>query len=322
MLSPLIDDALLTSRYRHKRRSIIQLLWAYLRRIKALLSADQFNLVWIEKEALPWFPAWIEKWFLRNVPYILDFDDAIFHNYDKHGSFTLQWLFGNRIDQIMSSARLVVVGNSYLAARASRAGSEWVEEIPTVVNVENYMQKIDYGICSKPIIVWIGSPSTLRYLIDLKEAFIKLSLYHEFTLRVIGAGGLNWDGIDIEAMNWSEATEAAMIRECDIGIMPLRNTPWEQGKCAYKVIQYMACGLPVVASPVGANRSVLVDGLTGLFASSDVEWVEKLDLLIKRSALRQKLGQVGRLRVEREYSLQQYSAKMVEIVFAAAKPKI
>ena len=84
----------------------------------------------------------------------------------------------------------------------------------------------------------------------------------------------------------------------------------------------MACGLPVVASPVGANRSVLVDGLTGLFASSDVEWVEKLDLLIKRSALRQKLGQVGRLRVEREYSLQQYSAKMVEIVFAAAKPKI
>lgn len=314
VVSPLFNDKMLLRKYRHGGYGLLDLLLAYWWRIRALMQRHQFDLLWIEKEALPWFPTWFERWLLRGIPYASDFDDAIFHNYDLHRSAWVRRVYGRRIDCLMASARLVVAGNRYLADRATAGGAQWVEVIPTVVNLARYASKQTYSDASKPRIVWIGSPSTIQYLLDLIEPLSALAKRQPFTLRIIGGGEITMSGVDIELIPWSVDTEAVAIAECDVGIMPLRDTPWEQGKCAYKLIQYMACGLPTVASPIGVNRDVVIDGVTGFFANTASDWVEKINLLICAAVLRQRLGQAGRARVEAEYCLQQTAPRLVRLL--------
>jgi glycosyltransferase involved in cell wall biosynthesis len=162
--------------------------------------------------------------------------------------------------------------------------------------------------------VWIGSPSTAQYLFGLAEPLAELAKRNSFTLRVIGAGEVVMPGVDVESVLWSADTEASLIAECDVGIMPLRGTPWDEGKCAYKLIQYMACGLPTVASPVGANLEVLIESKTGFFAETPSEWVSKLELLFSDVALRQCLGLAGRARVMDGYCLQQVAPRLVQLL--------
>jgi len=313
VVSPLFDDAMLLQKYQQGGYGFLNLLSAYWRRIHALMGAPQSDLVWVEKEALPWLPAWFERWLLRRAPYILDFDDAIFHNYDLHRFAWVRCVYGRRIDHLMEGARLVIAGNLYLADRAAAAGAQQVEVVPTVVDLARYTSKQVYSIATKPRIVWIGSPSTVQYLQELAEPLGALTKRLPFTLRVIGGGVVAIPGVDVEPLPWLADMEAVAIAECDVGIMPLRDTPWEHGKCAYKLIQYMACGLPTVASPIGANRDVVIEGETGLFAASPAAWMQALETLLCDATLRQRLGQAGRARVEAEYCLQQTGPRLVHL---------
>lgn len=313
VVSPLFDDAMLLEKYRKGGYRIPVLLRAYWRRTRALLRADQCDWIWIEKEALPWFPGWVERMLLRGKHYVLDFDDAIFHKYDLHRSKWVRWVYGDRIDRLMAGARLVLAGNHYLANRATAAGAPDVEMVPTVIDLVRYAKKVS-SVTAKARIVWIGSPSTAQYLVELAEPLAELAKRQPFTLRVIGGGAITMRGVDVESLSWSADKEAKQIAECDIGIMPLRDTPWEQGKCAYKLIQYMACGLPTVASPIGANLAVVVEGETGLLANSPAAWTEKLETLLTDAQLREQLGQAGRARVEAEYSLQQVAPRLTALL--------
>lgn len=318
VVSPLFDDTMLLRKYQRGSYGFMALLLTYWRRFYVLATANQYDLIWIEKEVLPWFPVWIEQWLLRKRLYVLDFDDAIFHNYDLHRFNWVRSFYGRRIDQLMEGSRLVAAGNRYLASRAVAAGARWVEVIPTVVDVARYSPKHEYPNSNVPLIVWIGSPSTVQYLLGLAKPLGTLAKLQSFTLRVIGADAFNIPEVNIETFPWSLDTEAALIGECDIGIMPLKDTPWEQGKCAYKLIQYMACGLPTVASPIGANKEVVIEGETGLFADTPAEWVEKMQMLLRDTPLRQRLGRAGRERVQSDYSLQQTAPRLAGLLAAAA----
>lgn len=313
VVSPLFDDAMLLHKYLNGSYKLLDLLTTYWWRIFALISRKQFDLVWIEKEALPFFPALFEIWMLRHTPYILDFDDAIFHNYDLHRYAWVQRIYGRRIDHLMAGAIMVIAGNRYLENRAIAAGAQRVEVIPTVIDLERYISKESYSVVTKPIVVWIGSPSTVQYLLELTEPLSLLAKRQPFILRVIGGDVINMPGVDIEIMDWSTDIEAAAIVECAVGIMPLRDTPWEHGKCAYKLIQYMACGLPTIATPIGANLDVVIEGDTGFFATTPSDWVEKLELLLCDVKLRQRLGRAGRARVEAHYCLQQTAPKLISL---------
>jgi glycosyltransferase involved in cell wall biosynthesis len=121
-------------------------------------------------------------------------------------------------------------------------------------------------------------------------------------------------GVAVECKPWTAGTEAALIAECEVGIMPLRDSPWEQGKCAYKLIQYMACGLPTVSSPIGANLDVVANGATGLFAETPDAWAGQLEVLLRDGALRKRLGETGRVRVEAEYCLQRTAPRMLQLL--------
>lgn len=320
---PLIDDAQLQTKYARGRYGLWRMVRSYCSRIHVLLQRRNFELIWIEKEALPWFPARFERWLLAGVPYMLDYDDAVFHNYDGHSIPWVRQTFGRRIDELMADARVVVGGNGYLAQRARDAGAQWVEVVPTVIDLARYAPKTAWTVQDDavPCVVWIGSPSTAPYLQLLREPLQTLGRSLPFKLRVIGADDVDFPGVQVESMSWSEDTEVALLRECDVGVMPLLDSPWECGKCGYKLIQYMACGLPVVCSPVGVNPEIVRDGENGYLASSVEEWVEALGNLLRDATLRAQMGKAGRRRVEQDFCIQQTGPELVALFRAAAAVK-
>lgn len=315
-ISPLFNDTLLAKKYAEGSYGFLGLLASYWRQISWMLRHRQFDLVVIEKEALPWLPGWIELNFLRDVPYVLDYDDAIFHNYDLHPSKLVRHFFKHRIDRLMAKAHLVIAGNQYLASRAWSAGASRVEVIPTAIDLNRYATKdatTAHEPDLEPRIVWIGSPSTAQYLQMLHEPLKALGQRCSFVLRVIGAK-VAMEGVKVELCPWTEDTEVDLIRSSDIGVMPLAESPWEKGKCGYKLIQYMACGLPVVASPVGANLDIVDAGTNGYLASNESEWVAALESLITSPQQRLRMGQAGRDAVESKYCIQVTGPQIVQLL--------
>lgn len=310
-VSPLIDNDTLQAFYQTGNYSLSHLIKAYVHRIHILLKKQKFDLIWIEKEALPWLPAWLECNLLGETPYVLDYDDAIFHNYDQHTSPVVRYFFGRRIDKLMSGAALITAGNAYLAQRAIKAGSRKVEIIPTIIDLERYSLKTTTTTKNNiPHIVWIGSPHTLKYLKLIEKPLAALSQKFTFKLRIINSISLDLPGVDVEFVPWTETTEVASLQTCDIGVMPLVDSPWERGKCGYKLIQYMACGLPVVATPVGVNTEIVRDE-NGYLATTDEEWIEALSKLLGDAQLRQYMGEAGRKRVEAEFCIQQIAPRLI-----------
>lgn len=173
-----------------------------------------------------------------------------------------------------------------------------------------------------PRIVWIGSPSTARYLQLLREPLQALAQDQPFILRVIGGGAVDLPGVQVETVAWSEATEEADVGACDVGVMPLLDSPWEQGKCGYKLIQYMACGLPVVASGVGVNPEIVEQGDNGFLADTPAEWLDALRELLADASRRDVMGAAGRRRVEQLYCLQQTGPRLAALLRSATQSDI
>lgn len=324
-VQPLLSDEMLQAMYQRGRYGMASLLKAYAIRFRALLTRRQFDLVWIEKEALPWVPLWVEHALLRGVPYVLDLDDAVFHNYDQHRSSWVRWLYGRRVDELMARSALVTGGNHYLAQRAHDANARWVEVLPTVVDLDRYPASArTHSLTAAngvPRIVWIGSPTTAQYLQLLRLPLQALARTQAFVLRVVGSGEdeVDMPGVQVEVVAWSEATEVSCIRACDVGIMPLQDSPWERGKCGYKLIQYMACGLPVVASDVGVNPEIVQQGVNGFLARSHDDWLVALQQLLSDPSLRARMGQAGRQRVEQRYCMRRTGPLVVNWLRQAAE---
>lgn len=321
---PLLSDDYLAALYagRHARAETAR---CYVRRLADMPQARRHDLLWIEKELLPFVPAWLEARLLRGKPYVLDLDDAIFHNYDRSGSAMVRRLLGRKIDRLMAGARLVTVGNSYLQARALDAGAAWVEILPSVIDLDRYPAPLWPASHALPQtarqvlrVVWIGSPATVQYLERLREPLQAAARQLPLELRVIGAPAPAWPGVQTRTVAWSVATESAEVRACDIGVMPLDDSPWEQGKCSFKLVQYMACGLPVIASPVGMNVDVVAPGVDGLLARSTEEWQAALQQLAADPAQRQAMGQQGRQKVEQRYCLQVTGPQLARLLHRAA----
>lgn len=308
---PLLGDGYVQKLYREGSGWSASVLSAYWQRFQALLSARQFDLLWIEKELFPWFPALAETLLgACRIPYVVDYDDALFHRYDLHPNFWVRTLLAGKIDRVMRHAALVVAGNEYIAARARQAGARRVEILPTSVDLTRYA--LDSSPGEGPFTIgWIGTPVTAKYLCLVEALLAGLSRESGVRLVIVGSGEAALAGVAAERRAWREESEAADIRQFDVGIMPLPDEPWERGKCGYKLIQYMACGKPVVASPVGVNRDIVVPGENGFLATSPGEWLAALRQLRADPQLRQRMGLAGRAEVERSYSLQVNAPKLL-----------
>jgi len=314
-VKPFFDEYYLNTLYAKKKIPKIKLATFYFKRFFVLFSLYKYDKVVIEKELFPYFFSWFEKLLsLLNIKYIVDYDDAIFHNYDLSPNKLIQFFLKNKIENVMKYSGCVLAGNDYLFQKAKNSGARRIISFPTVIDTIKYESITQKNSNDKVIIGWIGSPSTFKYVKKLSDVFKALNEEIPFEIHIIGANEvLDFQG-SITYLEWSESTEVGMIANMDIGIMPLENTPWELGKCAYKLIQYMGCGLPVVASSIGMNNEVVDDGFNGFLVENDQEWIDKLRILLKDVQLRKQFGTHGREKVEKEYSLQNNIQKLIPLL--------
>jgi glycosyltransferase involved in cell wall biosynthesis len=208
---------------------------------------------------------------------------------------------------------MVAAGNDVLAGVA-RVSAPAVTILPTSIDTAAY-QPTTATAADPPTVVWIGSPENLVYLEMIRPALGRLTgRYPTLKMRVICSRFPDWSEVSIERIAWSSATEAKALATAHIGVMPLTDDEWARGKCAFKLLQYMAAALPCVASPVGANTEAVIDGFNGFHARTVDEWERHLDALIRSPELRARFGASGRAHVESRYAMRTYQARYLELL--------
>lgn len=318
--APLLGDGYLRRLYAGRKPKALSLAAAYARRAADLLTARRHDLVWLEKEALPWLPVGLERLLAGSTPIVMDIDDAWFHRYGLHRRAAVRRLLGDKLETLARHARLVVAGSPHLADWACAAGAPAVLMLPTVVDLDRYPPPTlpPAASAGRPFTVgWMGTPATRPYLDLVADALRRLDGAVRF--EVVGAEGVDIPGVDVACRPWREAEEAAALTGFDAGIMPLPDGSWERGKCGYKLIQYMAAGRPVVASPVGVNTDIVRDGVNGFLATDEDGWVAALSRLAADPGLRADMGAAGRRAVEEHYCLQATAPRLVAALTAVVQ---
>jgi glycosyltransferase involved in cell wall biosynthesis len=212
---------------------------------------------------------------------------------------------------------MVAAGNDVLAGVA-RASARAVTILPTSIDTAAY-QPTRAAAADPPTIVWIGSPENLVYLEMIRPALARLTGRHPtLKMRVICSRFPDWSEVNVERIAWSSATEAESLAAAHIGVMPLTDDEWARGKCAFKLLQYMAAALPCVASPVGANTEAVIDGFNGFHARTVDEWERHLEFLIRSPEVRASFGANGRAHVESRYAMRAYQARYLELLHRLA----
>lgn len=323
---PLLDDDYVRAIYSGRRPGVGNIAAGYLRRVRALVRRRSYDLIWLEKEALPWVPAGIERAMLAGVPYVVDLDDAWFFRYDAHRSAMVRWLLRGKIGAVVRRSSLAVVGNEYLAAYARDAGAARIEILASAIDLDRYPAAgaagpHALGRADKAIIGWIGTPHTVSYLAEIEPALRPVLSAGGAKLHVVGAPvPASLADLPSASIRWDESTEIAEISRFDIGIMPLAEGKWEKGKCGYKLLQVMAAERPVIASAVGANVTIVQDGVNGFLASSHAQWVKAMRRLIDDVTLRRRMGLAARRTVEADYSLTGNVSRLASALTRIARP--
>lgn len=304
-LHPLFDTALFRLLYKpgHLARKSAALASRTIDRVVALRG--RYDMVLIHREAYPIGPPVVERWLARRrVPMVYDFDDAVYLPNSSEANRMVGFLKRpSKVAEIAALASEIIAGNAHLGRYASRY-SEHVSVIPTCVDTAVWVPAPPAPEQTPPIIGWIGTPTTARYLLELQDVFRALAKEHRFVLRVSGsATPVTIPGVAVRNESWSLDREIALFNTCDIGVYPLPADEWTLGKCGFKAIQFMACGVPVVASPVGVNTEIIEDGVSGVLANGEREWLERLRGLLTDSEKRRRMGGAGRARIEARYSL-------------------
>lgn len=289
---------------------------SYLERFSQVHQAKQnADLIWIYAELFPFLPALVERQvFRRGLPVVYDFDDAFFLAYNDRNPI-LRGVLQGKHAKLLKRAAAVFCGNAYLFEFA-RQHCDNAIYLPTVVDTTVYAPRPRRSESEAPVVIgWIGSPSTWRYVLPIVPMLERLAHEIPITLRIVGAGAAASAATRAFArshnIEWTLAGEVADIQDMDIGIMPAVDEPWALGKCGYKLIQYMACGLPVVASPIGAANDIVKHGINGFLAEGDDQWEAALRALVADAAMRTSFGRAGRARVESDYSLAIHAPRLV-----------
>lgn len=303
-------------------RKLLLVSGAFARRASELRSIETYDAVYLFREATLLGPAVFELFIARSgVPIIFDFDDAIFVPYRSPSNGYLSLLkFPSKTRTICRVASHIMAGNAYLADYARQVNSR-VTIVPTTIDTGIYTVRRPRPEPRVPVVGWSGSYSTVQHLDTLRSALIRLSKLEKFRLRVIGAPRYELDGVEVEATDWRAETEVDDLRSIDIGVMPLPEDPWSRGKCGLKALQYMALSIPTICSPVGVNSEIIHDGVNGLLAASEDEWVERMRLLLKSARLRRELGEAGRKTVEERYSAAVQAPRVYDVFETAAREK-
>ncbi|MFA5291485.1 MAG: glycosyltransferase [Phycisphaerae bacterium] len=272
-------------------------------------SARKFDAVLLHKKCLNLFDAKILRYYSKMIIY--DFDDAIMYSPVRpENNRTSHFRLFRRTAKM---ADVMIAGNEYLAEHALRYCSN-VYILPTGLDTEAFRQADNRTVHNKIRLVWIGSKITLMYLSELREVLEQVGKTDaQIVLRIIADDFFDMDYMPVEKRKWSLDSQYSDLLECDIGLAPLPDNRFTRGKCAFKILQYFAAGLPVVASPVSVNGDFIYQSGAGVIASTPEEWKEKILKMVQDAALRDRLGQNAGQFVQ-QYDRKVLAGKFCEII--------
>jgi glycosyltransferase involved in cell wall biosynthesis len=273
--------------------------------------AGDFDGVWLHRKTLTAWDALALRGCVRRL--IFDFDDAIMYQARTADRGPNRGRM-SRFRRTIAMAHLVLAGNPYLAEHVAQVGGS-AHIIPTGLDARRYAPKVDHALAGPLRLVWIGSRSTLKRLDPFRDMLSEVGRrVPGIVLRIIADAELHVADLAVENVPWSLESEGRLLAESDIGIAPLPDNPFTRGKCAFKVLQYMAAGLPVVTSPVGANAEYVADGGTGFHASGTEQWLQHIERLAADASLRQRLGRAGRGRVDAEFDVAVLGPRVADLI--------
>lgn len=285
-----------------------------LKRMAELKNAEQYDLVFVQREAFMLGTDYFEKNISKKIPLIFDFDDSIWLQIVSEKNKNLAFLKNaDKTSKIISYATMVFAGNNYLADYA-RQYNRQVEIIPTTIDTQVYQyvnsNKKD-GVC----IGWSGSFSTIQYFQYAIPALlrIKKKFGDKVNFKIIGDESYYCEELQTQGVPWKAKTEVLDLSEMDIGIMPLPDDEWTKGKCGLKGLQYMALGIPTLMSPVGVNTDIIQNGVNGFLPATEDDWVECISQLVEDKILRQQIGEAGKQTVINCYSSTAWEDKYLKL---------
>lgn len=261
-------------------------------RLPGVLRSHRYDVTLLQREMLSTMFT-IEA--LTRAPRLLDVDDAI-------------WIYrnGTAAKRLAEAAEGVICGNTFLAEQFARWNKR-VFVVPTPVDTTTYVPLRDPGNRGRAVVGWIGTGGGLRFLKQIEPALASvLRRNPDARLRVISDMQPELrliPGEQFEYVVWSRESEVTDLQAITVGLMPLDDSIWARGKCSYKMLTYMACGIPVVVSPVGMNSEVLARGLVGLPAETQEDWVESIEYLLTNREAAASMGQDGRRVVLQHFSI-------------------
>jgi glycosyltransferase involved in cell wall biosynthesis len=308
------------SRRGHFSSKVLHTFYGSVRRFLQLLRVAQFDLVVIHREVFPFFMPVLENEVLRrSQKVVFSFDDAIYAGHQDVAALNHPLLYrlkyGRGVDEVLGRCVHVVAGNRILGDYARRFNSR-VTVIPTVVDCDYYRYRESQARNDTPITVgWMGSRSTVSYLGLVEPALKNLAIRYagKIRFRFFGHPDYKPDLTGVDSLPFQIASEIADLHSLDIGLMPMPETAWTRGKCAFKAIQYMATGAVAVASPVGVTTDLIEHNNNGLLARTVDEWFDFLSMLIEDSGLRRRLSLRARRTIEDSYSLQVWAPALASL---------
>lgn len=292
---------------------LFSIILGFFRRVSHLFFVPSCDLVFIHRELTPMGPPIFEfiiaKIFRKKIIY--DFDDAIWLPDPNETNPLLRLIkWKSKVRKICEWSWKVSAGNEYLADFA-RQYCKKVEVVPTVVDTDYHVPAAEEneGIT----IGWTGSHTTLQYLDPLVPSLDRLGQKHGVKFAVIANKDPELSITGFEFIPWDQKREVADLQRFDIGVMPLTDDIWSQGKCGFKAIQYASIGIPAIVSPVGVNKEVVQNEVSGYWSSEAPDWEARLEMLITSKKLRKQMGQAGRAHIEANYSVNAIREKFLKL---------
>ncbi len=319
-IRPFFDSKLFANLYRREALpgTVAGLAKAGVLRFGDVLAARKADVILVQREAMIFGPAiieWLSTRFSRR-PLVLDLDDATYVPYTSptYGQLgkTLKWF--SKTDDLIRWASVVTCGNRAIAEYVSSRGKP-ARIIPTVVDTDVFRPS-ELPRENAPVLGWVGTHSTFPYLQSLFPVLQRLAREHQFRVKIVGAGRAEIDlpGVEFENREWKLDREVEDFQSCDIGLYPIVTSmyadEWAAGKSGFKAIQYMAVGVPYVASPVGATKEIGEVGVTHFCARDEEEWQASLARLLADKGLRNRMGAAGRKHAIEHYGLAAQADKL------------
>lgn len=264
-------------------------------------EARDYDVVVIHREAVLLGLDWIERYLARSVPTVFDFDDAIW--LPKVSANNQRWGFTksfDKINRILGMVTSVSAGCEYLAQQARRFNGD-VHIVPTSINLDQYGAPREHASADVLHVGWTGSLTSAVFLVDILPALEKAAKKVNMRLTFLGGRDIKVPGVDVECIDWTPTNEVPTIRSFDVGVKPVTREEWSLGKCPMKDIQYMALGIPCVATKFGTSMESITHGDNGFLCDTDEDWTTALAALTDLDT-RRRMGEAGRRVVEQRYS--------------------